>query len=508
VPSTQPPADMALAPGRMGAPGISLAIASSVAPLTVVAGVVTTGIAVTGLTAVSAAMIALAVSLIVFSVGYVAMARHIPNAGAFYAYISKGIGRPVGVGASWLALLAYNAFQIASYGGFGAIVAPTVEGWFGSTLPWWGYALIIWAAVAWLGRRDVRVSERVLAVLVIGETLLVLFYCLAILFSGDFHFSAAPFSVSALFHSGGGALLAIGATAFAGVEQGAVYVEEAKDPKRSVPRATIVTIALIGVLYAVASWIQISAAGAQVVDRAGAEGPNLLFKLAAVTIGDRAVDVGNILFATSLAAAMIAFHNIIARYGFALGREGVLPKAFSRTVGGAPQVASHAQSLLGLIVIVVFAITGWDPLVKLFFWGGTTGGVGVLLLITLTSISVVGYFLRDQHGESAWTTRIAPIIAVVLTIAITLFVVDNLATLYGVEPGTGPALWMPVAGAVLFVGGALRALYMRAKQPDLYAGIGLGADNLSAVGNAGSFADLLNEPGNGRHSAASTEEVR
>ncbi|WP_305786991.1 APC family permease [Symbioplanes lichenis] len=496
--------DMALAPGRMGAPGIGLAIASSVAPLTVVAGVVTTGLAVTGLTAVSAAMIALAASLIVFSIGYLAMARHIPNAGAFYAYIAKGIGRPVGVGSSLIALLAYNCFQIASYGGLGAIAAPLVSEWVGAEVPWWALALLVWAVVTWLGRRDVKVSERVLAVLVISETLLVVVYCLAIVAAGDFTFSAAPFSASALFHSGGGALLAIGATAFAGVEQGAVYVEEARDPKRSVPRATIATIVIIGVLYALASWIQISAAGDQVVDRAAAEGPNLFFNLAAVTIGDNAVDIGTILFATSLAAAMIAFHNIIARYAFALGREGVLPRAFARTVGGAPRVASHAQSALALAVIVLFAVAGWDPLVQLFFWGGTTGGVGVLLLITMTGLAVLGYFGRDRHGESLWTARVAPAVAVVLTMAISVFVVDNLSTLYGVEPGTGPAFWMPLVAVVLFVAGLARAWYLRARRPALYLGIGLGPDSAAAVARDGDFADILADQSAGRHG----EEVR
>lgn len=497
MPSTlSVPPDMALTPGRMGVPGISLAIASSVAPLTVVAGVVTTGIAVTGLTAVSAAMIALAVSLIIFSVGYVAMARHIANAGAFYAYIAKGIGRPVGVGGSLIALLAYNCFQVASYGGFGAIASPLVSGWFGFDVPWWALAVAVWAAVAWLGRRDVKVSERVLAVMVIAETLLVVFYCLAILVSGEFSFSAAPFSASALFHSGGGALLAIGATAFAGVEQGAVYVEEARDPKRSVPRATILTIAVIGALYAVASWIQISAAGDQVVARAGEEGPNLFFNLAAVTIGDTAVDVGTLLFATSLAAAMIAFHMIISRYVFALGREGVLPTAFARTVGGAPRVASHTQSALALLVIAVYAIAGWDPLVQLFFWGGTTGGVGVLLLITVTGIAVLGYFARDLRGESLWTARIAPAVAIVLTVGISIFVLDNLATLYGVEPGTGPALWMPVVAALLFAAGIARALIMKTRRPDLYAGIGLGPESVSGVSSGGDFSAILgSQPG-------------
>ena len=389
-----------LARDRIGAPGIGLAIASSVAPLTVVAGVVTTAIAVTGLTAVSAAMLAVAFALILFAVGYVAMARHITNTGAFYAYISKGLGRPLGVGASWIALLAYNSFQVASYGGFGFILAPLFESWFGLDLPWWPYAVVAWAIVAYLGQRDVSVSEKVLAVLVISETILVVAYAVVIFSTEGFQFDGAAWDFGQVFGAGGGALLAVAATGFAGVEQGAVYIEESKDPKRSVARATFATIVLIALLYSVASWVQISAAGDQVVDRARAEGPNLFF-IEAGSAGNWTVDVGNLLFATSLLAAMIAFHNIIARYTYALGREGVLPTLFGRTVGGAPRNASFAQSALALVVILIYLIGGFDPLVQLFFWGGTTGGVGVLLLITLTSIAVIGFFLRGAPRRVA-----------------------------------------------------------------------------------------------------------
>src|SRR5690242_11225545 len=142
---------------------------SAAAPLTVVAGVVPTGLAVTGLTAISVAFLAVAIVLAIFAVGYVAMARHIANAGAFYAYISRGLGRPVGVGASWVALAAYNMFQVASYGGFGAIAQPLVKDWFGLDVPWWSLALVVWALTAVLGVRDVAVNGKVLATLLVAE---------------------------------------------------------------------------------------------------------------------------------------------------------------------------------------------------------------------------------------------------------------------------------------------------------------------------------------------------
>ena len=112
--STAAPAG--LAAGRLGVPQVLYFALSGVAPLTVVAGVVTTAYAVTGLTSVPAAFYLVAVVLAVFSVGFVAMSRHIRNAGAFYAYIARGLGRPAGVGAASIALVAYNLLQVGLYG--------------------------------------------------------------------------------------------------------------------------------------------------------------------------------------------------------------------------------------------------------------------------------------------------------------------------------------------------------------------------------------------------------
>jgi amino acid transporter len=68
------------------------------------------------------------------------------------------------------------------------------------------------------------------------------------------------------------------------------------------------------------------------VGRAGNEGPDLFFNVASDQLGTAAVHLGHALFLTSLIAAMISFHNIISRYTFSLGREGVLPRPFGRTV--------------------------------------------------------------------------------------------------------------------------------------------------------------------------------
>ena len=137
-----------------------------------------------------------------------------------------------------------------------------------------------------------------------------------------------------------------------------------------------------------------------------------------MTLGGGWVRVGEILFATSVLAAMISFHNTCARYGFALGRERVLPGALGQTSprSGAPVVASLIQSAIGLAVIVIYAIAGWDPILYLFFTIGVTGGFGVLVLIAVTSIAVVAFFAREPSGENAWRRTIAPVLAAILLV--------------------------------------------------------------------------------------------
>lgn len=107
----------ALARDRLGVPAIIFFVMSAATPLTVVAGV----------TGIPLAFLIVAIVLGVFSVGYVAMARHVANAGAFYAYVAQGLGRPLGVAAAWIALLAYNALQVGLYGAIGAAAGPLLD---------------------------------------------------------------------------------------------------------------------------------------------------------------------------------------------------------------------------------------------------------------------------------------------------------------------------------------------------------------------------------------------
>ncbi len=163
---------------------------------------------------------------------------------------------------------------------------------------------------------------------------------------------------------------------------------------------------------------------------------------------------------------------------FALGREGVIAAVFGRTGRrtGAPIYGSLAQSGLALVVILVFTVLGGDPLVQLFYYGGSIGAFGVLLLITATAIAVPVYFARTRTAESTWRTRYAPVAAAVLLFALTTLAVSNVDVLLGVAPGTTLTWAVPTAYAAAALLGAVWALALMVTRPGVYAAIGLGAD--------------------------------
>jgi amino acid transporter len=149
-----------------------------------------------------------------------------------------------------------------------------------------------------------------------------------------------------------------------------------------------------------------------VVADAAAQGPGLLFGLSGYGVLSQAAQW---LFLTSLFAAALAFHNTVWRYIYALGRENVLPAALGRTgANNIPKAASLAQSACGLAAIVTYAAGRWPPMSDMFFWLGTTGGFGVLVLLAVTAVAVVVFFARDPRGEGAWPRLIAPVLAAVL----------------------------------------------------------------------------------------------
>jgi amino acid transporter len=208
---------------------------------------------------------------------------------------------------------------------------------------------------------------------------------------------------------------------------------------------------------------------------------DLVFVLFDKYLGSGLLVVAEVLLVVSLFAALLAFHNTAARYFYALGREGVLAAVLGRTSPKtrAPIYGSVLQTLIGIAVIALYVIAGWDPFTRMFFWLTVLGGLGVLILMTATSIAVLAYFARRGNRADVSVGRrvVAPVLATLALGAVLWVTLDQMAILLGVDPAS-PLRWqLPAIFAVAAVLGVVWALILKARRPQVYGVIGLGANS-------------------------------
>ena len=460
----------------LGVAAISFMVISAAAPLTGAAGGIPLSMLLGNGIGIPGTFLIVTAILLIFAAGYVAMARHVKNAGAFYAFAAQGLGGHIGGGAAIIAMLSYNAMQIGLMGLFGAAAAGTFAA-FGLDFPWyyWSYAAI--AIIAVLGYRQVDLSAKVLMVLVFLEFAIVLLLDAAILVKGGASgLNLAPFNPSNIFSGTWSIGVLYCFAGFIGFEATTIYSEEARDPHVTVPKATYISVLAIGIFYSITSWLMVMGI---VVDQlmptlGGMDPTTFLFMLGSQYLGDTASMIMGILFVTSVFAALLAFHNAIARYIFVTGREGILPDSVGVTHGKhlSPHVGSVIQTLLALAVVTLFVVKDMDPVLQLFSWLSQLGTLGVLGLMSLTSFAVIAFFARNALGEGALSTKVLPLVAGVIMAVLFVKIFTDFGALTGAE---GNLSWMlPSLVIVAGIVGVALAAMLKGRDPRRFAELGKG----------------------------------
>ncbi|MGD9957998.1 APC family permease [Nocardioides sp.] len=471
--------------GRLGAVAIAFFVISAAAPLTGMAGGAPFAMLLGNGVGVPFSYLLVTLLMLVFAVGYVAMARHHTSAGAFYAYVSRAMGGYAGGAAAWVALLGYNAMQIGLYGLWGVASAGFLDSAFGVTVKWWVLAFLAMAVIAVLGYRQIDLSLRVLGVLVAGEFLIVLIFDLLVLVKGGAGggggLSGSSFTLDAL-SSGVPAIgLLFAAASFVGFEATTIYSEEAREPVRTVPRATYIAVLTIGLFFMLTSWLMVNAYGDDktlVAFIGGAElgaPTNFMFAMAQPYLGDFLTNkVMLFLFASSLFAALLAFHNAVARYTFALGREGLVPSALGRThpVHLSPHTGSLGQSLLAALVVGYFVLSDKSPDLQLFPWLTQLGTLAISYLMAASALAVVVFFARNAGLETnRLKSTVAPAVAALGLLFIAGYATKKFGFLIGSE--TSSLRWtLPATILVAIVVGVVSAHFLRMREPAAFDQMG------------------------------------
>ncbi|WP_411374598.1 APC family permease [Arthrobacter sp. MPF02] len=452
----------ALRAGSIGVMGILFFVLSAQAPLTGIVGASPLAAALGNGAGAPGAYLIVGIVIVIFAVGFVAMSRNVQANGAFYAYVTAAFGRKTGAGAAWLALLAYNTVQAAMYGLYGAAFSGLLAS-IGLDVPWWLLSLATMAGVQVLGSMNIELGARVLALLVGLEVAVLLLFGFSVLFSGggpEGLSIAASFSPEAIAAGAPGVAIMFAVASMFGFESTAIYSAEAKDPHRTVARATYLSVGVIAVFFSFISWMLVSYYGpSRVAEAAGAaleSGDATSFVLGPMVelFGPWAGTVTGILLVTSLLAGIIAFHNGINRYLHSLALQGSMPAIVARTNRhSAPAVAAWIQTAAAVVLVAPFAVLALDPVLTLFSWFSGLAVAALLVLYMLCSAAVVGFFRQVRGNAPLWQTLVAPALAALLLGWILILVVSNFTALIGGSAETAGMLLAAVP--VVFAAGML-----------------------------------------------------
>ncbi|MEY9534635.1 APC family permease [Sinorhizobium fredii] len=460
--------------GQMGPIALALTVVAFAAPLASVVGVLPLVIQFGGAGAPIAFAAAMAM-LILFSVGYTAMSRYLPNPGAFYAYISAGLGQTFGLAASFMAVLGYLMIGLGITIFFGIVAGDLVTNTLhGPVLSWWIYSLLLVVAVGILGYLRIDLSAKVLSVVMVLEIGIVLIFDFIVgRQGGPEGISFASFHWGALDSSVIGICVLFAVITFLGFEATAIFREESRDPRKTIPRATYLGVCFIGVFYVLTTWLLIIAYGVTQAQAVATSDPTGMFTSAMVNYaGGWAGDAISILVVSSAFAAVLSCQNIIARYCHSLGIDEALPSFLGRVHPrhGSPYVASMV--LTGTLAAGVLVFAGSDPNVT-YAWMAGAGGFPLIFLMFLTSIAVILFFVRKRSeitDVSIWQTLVAPILAAIGLGAAVYLSATNFVALTGGDVTTAIVLQIVIWS--LFVSGVVLALFYKSKRPDIYAKIG------------------------------------
>jgi amino acid transporter len=433
-----------------------------------------------------------AVVLTIFSVGYVAMAKHIRAAGGFYSFISHGLGRDLGLITGICGGIAYSLFEVSLLGGFAYFGNQNFNSWFSWDIPWPIFAFaaaIVISALCWF---DVELSVRVLGVALIGEVIILLLFDILVIGQGGGSSGLAWSSLNPAnaFNDahgvGAGGTALVGAAgvgiffafwSWVGFEAAPNYAEESRDPVRNVPRATLISVIGLGVLYVVTSFAFVSAfPKSSLVADAQASGP---FFTAMTTFGTHGLaTIMEVLILTGSFACAMAFHNIAMRYFYAMGREGVLPRALGRTHAAhrSPYFASVVQTAIAILVVAAWGIDeGFDNPTAAAYVGvygmmAVQGVVYILAIQALCALAIIVYFRKHKElNSNPIVVIVCPVIAIVAQIYAIYLLFKNIHVIAGTISYADQIWWIAIAGVVI---AAAYAFYMKANDREKYDLIG------------------------------------
>ncbi len=390
------------------------------------------------------------------------LAKLYPSAGGMYTYAARSLGPGAGFLVAWLFILFEPLVAPFLYLEFGWAMNDVfqTEVGFHYDGQWWIWVALMTVIVFLLTYRDIRLSTT--AGVILGAFEIGVFAALSLwmLFSNTGDLNLQPFNPTHAVGDWSGVFkgMVFAILAFIGFEAAAPLGEEARHPRKTVPRAVVGSAIAIGLFYVLCSYAWVFGAGFDGFVKQ-ATGADPWRNLGKVFWGTGWILVF-LAICNSIAANSNAAVNAATRVFYSLARNGLAPRALGRTHPEfkTPNVAIIWMSGFAFVVALFF---GWR-------WGPLTGfsmiaTMAVPVVIVVYMLVSVGCIV---HYTGARRSELNPLLHVVLPIAgMILFFFPLYYQFYKAPPPypVKAANWVALAWTVA---GIVLALWLVRSRPE------------------------------------------
>ncbi len=388
-------------------------------------------------------------------------AKRLPSAGSFYTYLTRTFGPKTGFVTGVLLFGAYMLlfpFQLDFFGNF----VSTLLASSGVHISWVVFSAALIVLSTTLGVLGVKPSLRTgLIGLGIEMTILTIFALVIIVRGGASGNTLQVFNPSVSLKGYGGLLTAVVYTifAFVGFESASTLGDEARNPRRTIPRAVLLTTLIVGIFYVIVSYavaIGYGTTAAQVNGLATAATP---FNTLADHYGNGVLSVFvNLAVISSFTALNIVTVIAVSRIFWKMGQDRLLPEVFGRVNRRqSPHVACLSAGGLALVASIGFGLK-YTPL-AFASWLSYFATLFFIAAYLLISGGLIRFVWRDYRSEFSWIRHVAlPVISIAAMIWV----------LYGnVHPyPPAPLRWFIYATIGVIIVSIAIAFWIESRRPD------------------------------------------
>lgn len=413
------------------------------------------------------------------------LARHLPSAGGMYTYVGRGLGSFAGWLMAWAFLLAEPLVPpalFAAFGLFGSIILANFG--LSGDIAWILGALLCAAFVWFLNYRGITYSTR--AGILLGAIEIGIFLLIPLLLIIN---AGSRNTLSVLVPGDSGLTPALtgmvfSLLAFVGFEAAAPLGEEARDPKRTIRQAVLLSAVLVGLFYffnyyAATVFFGPERMASEFYTFNNSDPWGFMAEQVLPGLGGFLVifAILNSSVANANSGATAATRSI-----FSMGRQGLLPRWFAvvHPAYRTPANAVNAQAIFGVAVAIGLGLlfSGQalgGPLTTYVFIGYALGLLFAGMYIAV-NVAAIGYYLTERRAEfNPLKHLVVPILGVVAMIPAFLGVLGGVTIpLLGTEvPNlTAPFDLVPILVALWMVAGIVAYFVIRTRRPAAVEQIG------------------------------------